>query len=233
MCGDVNKWLVQLIRHRVRSSVFFTPHRCTVRGSTSSRSRGSRGGHYEIVMYKAMLHTHTMVPCSFGVCCVAIYHIHLSFLTHLLHHFSNNTSKLSLAISTNRRNVFKHGMMNNWSTLLFQVTQYHLNRHIHPTLEVHWICAGGYTLVSFCEDTSGQYGGRRGAIASHVIRFAGNLTNKTSANVLKLIIKGNRACHSHTVFCYLGLTIGLTQNYIASFGSQCHTNGRGNTLYPS
>jgi hypothetical protein len=95
-----------------------------------------------------------------------------------------------------------------------------LDGSLGTSAEVHGVAASGDVLDGLGEDGAGEDGSGGGTVTSDLVGLAGNILEKTSAEVLELVLEGDGAGDGHTVLGDLGRAVaGLNEN-IAALGTE-------------
>ena len=104
-------------------------------------------------------------------------------------------------------------------------------RPVDSTPQSHRVRPGGNHFNPLSKDRFGQHGGRRGAVASHVIGLAGRLLDKLGAEVFVWIFQFNIFSNRDSILRYFWRTPSFVQNRIASSRSQGAFDSPGKLRY--
>ena len=142
---------------------------------------------------------------------------------HLLHGFGDEAADLLVIVGGNAGNIldFLYIVVN--LLALGLDTLYHAgNSLVDTALEVHRVGTGGNVLEAYIDDGLCEDGGGGCAVAGLVARLGGNLLHELGAHILERVLEFDFASHGNAILSDVGSAEFLFDDYIASFGTECH-----------
>jgi hypothetical protein len=122
-------------------------------------------------------------------------------------------------------------MVPTWATSADEVTFFDCgNSEINAALQIHRICARGNRFRALADDRLSENRGRRGAVASDVVRLGSDLADHLGAHVLELVLKLDLFGDRHTVLGDAGCAEGLVEYDVAAFGTERDLHGIGQDI---
>eukprot|EP00128_Syssomonas_multiformis_P010631 Colp12_sorted_trinity150504_noHs@26170 len=155
----------------------------------------------------ATVELHTLGNLKLVIKGLAILNGDDTVLANSLHGVGNEVTDLGVAVGGNGGDLGDLLRSGHRARELLKTLDDDINSGLNTTAEIKGVKASGNSLETLLGNSAGKDGGSGGTITSNVIGLGGNILNKTSTDVLILVLKLDSLGHSHTILGDLRTTI--------------------------